>query len=215
MEFTSERRVGASRNGALITSEAELGFPGTPRELAYLMEEYHDWKRRLVDETSYAIPRYNMMNNYERLASWKMLHNFYHVPVGSKNYFVVFKPFNKTKDEELDGLKHVRAYLKNKKVKIDAVIITREILATRVHYNMLIQSTFDFMTLHDKQTSKYRMFVTEVKGTIRDVMACHEYIIKESKIRYFHTRSWDSRSYTDRVDLFCMTGRDVYHNDLA
>lgn len=212
MDFTSDTTVGASRKEALIGSVAELGFPGTPEELATLIQEYDDWKRRAE---SYNIPRYNMMHNYSRLASWRMLHNFFETEDRFRNYFVVFKPFKKTDDKQLDGLKHIRAYLKNKDIRPEAIIITREVMAKRVHYNMLIHTTYKMDLLHNKQTSKYRMYVNEVQTKIKPVLACHEYIVKESKVRYFHTKSWDGTSYTDNVDLYCRVGNTIYHNSLA
>lgn len=212
MDFTSDTTVGASRKEAIIGSVAELGFPGTPEELATLIQGYDDWKRRA---DSYNIPRYNMMHNYSRLASWRMLHHFFETQDRFVNYFVVFKPFKKTDDKNFDGLKHIRAYLKNKGIVAEAIIITREVMAKRVHYNMLISTMYGMCQLHDKQTSKYRMHVQMILSKIKPVLAIHDYIVKESKIRYFHTKSWDGTSYTDNVDLYCRVGNTIYHNSLA
>lgn len=108
-----------------------------------------------------------------------------------KWYFITFKPFNSTYLKHLDfykskGLDHCR-----KKVgKVKAYIMTKEIMAEKQHINMLCvcDRPLDSL-LHEKKTSKYMIFAEEAQDRDRVL----QYIIKESKQRYF--RRYEDYNY--------------------
>lgn len=133
-----------------------------------------------VDDYILTLPRYNLMNNYSRLASWAVIGNY--VNCGGNIYYLVFKPKNKRYDPKKNLLDHVR----KKCGKHIAIIITREIEARKVHYNVLVRTAEDLLRLHDTQDSRFYIYCTAVPNTKKDVDTVHEYIIKESKTRYFY-----------------------------
>lgn len=155
-------------------------------------EEFEKWKSRLVcsdtnaqlicsdtnAQSTCTIPKYSMLNNYLRLASWEAIGNFKDC-VGNI-FYLVFKPKNKNYNSQKCFMDHVR-----KKVgKFDVLIITREINSSKVHYNVLVRTSEDLTGLHDTQDSRFYIWCKSVKKD--DIYKVHEYIIKESKVRYFY-----------------------------
>jgi len=74
-------------------------------------------------------------------------------------------------------------HVRKKIGKYNQIIITREIMATKVHYNVLVSTDKDLSLLNDKQDSRFYIYSKVVKN--EDVNRVHQYIIKESKKRYF------------------------------
>lgn len=139
----------------------------------------------IVNE-GWVTPKYNMMNNYYLQASWRVIGNYLNC-VGNI-YYLVFKPKNKNYDPKKNLIDHVR-----KKVgKYSVIIITREIDATKVHYNVLVRTSEELSHLHDHQDSRFMISCQLVPNRKKDLDTVHEYIIKESKTRYFY----------DNVDIF-------------
>lgn len=183
------------------------------------LEDLESWKREIginypdndSDEV-FKVPSYNMMNNYLRLASWNVVHDY---PLQDmKHYFVVFKPFNKKYNSNYDGMDHVRKALGDCK----AMIITREIRSAKVHYNALIATTQNFIEKHEKNTSRYMMYVKSLdhKNFLDTVHACnsvHEYIIKESKLRYFIAQH--KKGYKVPLDIYVRMNNIRWYNDLS
>lgn len=118
-----------------------------------------------------------------------------------KTFYLVFKPFNKLYDKSFNAIDHVRKRI-GLNHKYESLIITREINATKVHYNVLVFTKDDMMDLHDRQTNKYKIYCQEVnadalrytasgidvsgKHTYREqVEAVYDYIFKESHVRKF------------------------------
>lgn len=138
------------------------------------------------EDTYTIIPKYNIMNNYPRLPSWSVIGNY--VNCVGNIYYLVFKPKNKKYDPKKNLMDHVR----KKCGKHSAIIITREIEAAKVHYNVLVRTTEDLSKLHDTQDSRFYIYCKEVPHKAADLNKVHEYIVKESKTRYF----------TDNKDIY-------------
>lgn len=118
------------------------------------------------------IPNYWVLN----IPSMKRSHE---EPV--KLYYLVFKPFDKGYDPDFIAYDHIIRKLG----ALEDYIITREINATKVHYNVMAWSTRDLTKLNDGQTNKYKISSQLVK-TYLDKYTVYDYCFKESKERYFH-----------------------------
>lgn len=137
-----------------------------------------------------------LFHNYQRLGSWDIIKQI----VRSKLIvsFLVFKPFNSNYDSKYDGLEHVRKKIGK---EYQFLIITREIKATKVHYNVLVVSENSFMYLNERKTSRYMISCQDVNNDISNVSRVHEYIIKESQERLFHAIQSPIDLYvSERVD---------------
>jgi len=170
-------------NNSTNNSEGEDGAKlYTPTDSDYA--EFELWKKEIgcsvIAEKEFLIPKYNMMNNYPRLASWQVIGNYLNC-VGNI-FYLVFKPKNAKYDPKKNLLDHVR----KKCGKYGAIIITREVEATKIHYNVLVRTTEDLKRLHDSQDSRFYIWCKEVPNKNKDLSKVHEYIIKESKLRYFY-----------------------------
>lgn len=135
----------------------------------------------------------SLMSNYLRLPSWYLIRRSYEAP--TRLYFLVFKPFNKNYNAKKDLMDHVR-----KKIGSGhkAVVITREINATKVHYNaMILTNKPDLVTtLHNKQTNIYKITCKECP--LADKYRVHDYITKESRTRYFY----DTKTTWHNKDIY-------------
>lgn len=122
--------------------------------------------------------------NYDDLISWPIVRRSYE---DTTLHYLVFKPFNSNYDPGFNGIEHIRKYLSGRKIYPAAMIITREITSAKVHYNLMmwVCEDHDFY-LEGKQTSRYRIS-HQIVTTQKDKYNVHEYIIKESKHRYFET----------------------------
>lgn len=144
---------------------------------------------------SETVDRVSLSNDLYKMPSYCMLHNYlslhklvsyitgrtYERP--HKWYFLTFTPFNSTYTKNLDFytnkcLDHCRKKLG----KVEAYIITREIKATKIHINVLCVTKRDLSKeLHKAKTNRYFIYCEEC----RDRNHCLDYILKESKTRYF------------------------------
>lgn len=128
----------------------------------------------------------SIMSNYRSLPSWWLIGRTY-----EEDYhyvYLVYKPLEKNYDKNFDGMDHVRKHLKS---NFEAVIITREVNAKKVHYNVMAickghMQLDKLLQLHEKHTSRYYVYSTYVNKTREDIDRVHEYIIKESRTRYFY-----------------------------
>lgn len=97
-----------------------------------------------------------------------------------KWYFIVCSPYNRTyiKDRKFyDSNRSIRAILRATGSPAHS-IITREIVATKTHRNMLVVTDKDLMKLHDTNKYRYHYHVQEVVNFWnRD--RCLTYMLKE------------------------------------
>lgn len=109
-------------------------------------------------------------------------------------FYITFKPFNKNYDKDYDGMTEVKKRIQ--KEEYESVIITREIKATKIHYNALIWSASDLdLKMHSKWTKRYKIFATRVGlislhrkdllGYKDECMRVFDYVMKESCERTF------------------------------
>jgi len=123
----------------------------------------------------------SLMNNYNRLKSWPIVRRSFESP--TQLFYLTFKPFNKKYDPNIDYMDQVRKKLGTGHV---AVIITREINATKVHYNCMVFTNKPDMVknFHDKHTARHKIYCKQIK--MMDKYKVHHYIIYESQTRYFY-----------------------------
>lgn len=128
------------------------------------------------------IPKENMMSNYKRVISWPVVKRSYERPLNL--YYATFKPFDHNYDPEKIQLEHVRKKIASW-CKTSAIIITREIEAKKHHYNAMFWTTVPLLDLkvHDTCTNLFKVWCNQVP--LVDKYNIHDYIIKESRIRYF------------------------------
>jgi len=140
----------------------------------------------LSDDEDYIRPVHRLFENYRHVQSTvkHLVERSYEKPF--KWYYLTFKPFNKNYEKDLDfynrkGFDHVR-----KKIgKVSASIMTREITAKKIHINVLCCTDRPIDMLHQMKTNKYFIYCQECPGP-EDRRLVLEYILKESKSRYFH-----------------------------
>jgi len=149
------------------------------------------WEQHLVDnilsdDEDYIRPVHRLFENYRHVQAEvkHLVERSYEKPF--KWYYLTFKPFNKNYEKDLDfynrkGFDHVR-----KKIgKVSASIMTREITAKKIHINVLCCTDRPIDMLHQMKTNKYFIYCQECPGP-QDRRLVLEYILKESKSRYFH-----------------------------
>lgn len=104
---------------------------------------------------------------------------------GCANYLVVFAPLNNHVDKQ-DDIKKLEKYIR--KFKYERVVITREILEKRVHYNMIVTTKENMMPSSGKIVQKFFMDVQHIvnSGHLQRVW---NYIFKESKRRPFYANT--------------------------
>lgn len=124
---------------------------------------------------------YPLFRNYLRMPTWDIIKRTYEKPI--RCFYLVFKPFLSCDDKNYDGMTHVKKYMYRH--KFVTMIITREILEKRIHFNVIIWTKDNLKRLNDKKTSKYYIYSEELKE-IADRQRVHEYIIKESKYRHMY-----------------------------
>jgi hypothetical protein len=135
-------------------------------------------------EPHYNIPKHCLFHNHDIVKSnvSHIIERSYELP--EKWYFITFKPFNKNYEKNIElyttkCLDHCRKKLG----KVSAYIMTREIKATKIHVNILCVTDRPLVKLlHGKKTYRYYIYCQEASSK-RDSL---EYIIKESKERYFY-----------------------------
>jgi len=149
------------------------------------------WEQHLVDnilsdDEDYIRPVHRLFGNYRHVQAEvnHLVQRSYEKPF--KWYYLTFAPFNKNYEKDIkfylnDGFRHA-----TKKIgKVECFIITREINAKKVHLNVLCCSDQSLEKLHQMKTNKYSIHCQELPGP-RDRRLVLEYILKESKSRYFH-----------------------------
>lgn len=105
----------------------------------------------------------------------------------SEWYYVVFKPFNDSYEvnKYANCLGICSDYLRS---KVELAIMTREILAEKIHVNALVNSKEDLLDLDGinitKRGLKYKLHVSVVED-LEHRMNIHRYIFKESDERDF------------------------------
>lgn len=136
----------------------------------------------ITQQTEFTIAHLkSMLNNHSRLPSWDVVRRSYEKP--TRLFYLVFKPFNKNYKRSFCAIDHVRKKLGTGH---QAVVITREINSTKVHYNAMVFTNSDMNYLHDQQTNKFKIHCQE--APLADKYKVHEYLIKEAHVRYFYSR---------------------------
>lgn len=146
------------------------------------------------------VPRYSLFSNYSRLASWHLVTRSHE---DMNLFFMVFKPFSSNKDttnQKRNAMDHVRKKIMEDN-QVQDVIITREVLAKRVHFNAMVFTKSDLSTLHDTKTSRYMIYCKRVPYV--DKYKVHEYVVKESRVRYFY-----SECKSRILDIYCASRYD-------
>lgn len=156
-------------------------------KLLYNIDEHIAAERNLSDRVveGRILPRFNLCYNYNHLASWSIVTRSHEE---TKAFFMIFKPFLSNRDtpkQKRNAMDHVRKKIMDEEV--DDVIITREILATRIHFNALVFCKKDLSHLNDKKTSRY--FITCKQVPYADKYKVHDYIVKESRVRFFYSNA--------------------------
>lgn len=154
-------------------------------------------------DNEYFNPKYNIMNNYTRLASWHVVPTLENTSL--RVFFMVFKPLNSNYSIDYDGIEYCRKYLS----KCDTVIITREINSAKIHFNAIVSSPQDLTEHHEKRTGKFMIYCQEIKP--ERVRRVHEYIVKESRYRYFISAIAKKRP----VDIYVRHKKIRYFNCLS
>lgn len=108
---------------------------------------------------------------------------------GKKWYYVVAVPYTKQYESNLDyyeSANALRAIIKGLKIdkKKDAVLITKEIMANKVHYNILICTDKNMMDLHRKNGFRFSYDIQELDN-LGNRERVFYYMIKESNPRKF------------------------------
>jgi len=150
------------------------GVAAVAEDGANILIGTHDAESYILDHLS------SMLNNYSKLPSWPIVRRSYEKPCGL--YYLVFKPFNKNYKRSFDAMDHVRKKLGTGH---QAVIIGREVNATKVHYHAMVFTNLDLMYLHDQNTNKFKIHCQS--APMEDKYKIHDYVIKESHVRYFYT----------------------------
>lgn len=118
-------------------------------------------------------------------------------------YFLCFKPYDINYEKNINWYRTKGFDFARKKIgPVDSFIMTREIMAKKVHLNMMCVSDKPLDKLfHDKNTNYYRIYCVPCYNRHR----CLDYILKESRLRYFHKRidyQYFSRVYPGQMQYF-------------
>lgn len=168
-----------------LSDHGDLNYEPTAEDFAELdaWREEYGLNDNLGSDNPYFIPRYNMMNNYPRLATWPVLGQMMVQTVGDP-YYIVCAPKNKKYNSNKCLMDHIRKRFSKNATEM---IITREIRSTKCHYNVLVRSIQELDVLHhEKQDSRFFYYVQAVPDTFKDLRTVHQYMIKESMYRYFN-----------------------------
>lgn len=131
------------------------------------------------------IPQYNIFNrimpNLMSIMSscWKMKRS-YEQPY--RSYYIVFAPYKRYKPVPTDLIR-IEKYCRQK-FKYDRILITREILETSIHYNVMLTCKADCFVIHNTSLPKFdfRANVQEIP-TQKDQERVLNYILKEGHER--------------------------------
>lgn len=145
----------------------------------HLQEQYQTYS--FIDQ---AKPEYVVKRSMEPCTIGRLIDRTYEKPV--RWFFVVFKPYNRAYNKDpayfrIKGLSKCRDAF----IKPEAILLTREMEAEKVHINALVATTADPSYLHEKSyCNKYKVYVDEV-CTRSSLLRVKDYILKESKHRTF------------------------------
>lgn len=129
--------------------------------------------------------KYNIFNRYHHNITEHIVPEKFHYDrtyEGAANYLIVFAPLHNHKDSS-DDIHKIERYLRGR-TKYDRIIITKEVKSERIHYNVLITSKMNLISMHGKINNTFYMNVQHVKN-ITDLPKVVYYIYKESKEREF------------------------------
>lgn len=132
------------------------------------------------------MPEYSLFNqrnpNLLRLVSKKFhIERTYEEP--DSTYLIVLTPRNRwKKDNYRKDIPRLEKMLRSK-LKYKRIIITREINATKVHYNILITTSKDILKMHNKTFGKYYNFYVQKTPQVNDIKNAMQYICKEGDKR--------------------------------
>lgn len=144
------------------------------------------WDNILSDDEDYIRPVHRLFGNYRHVQAVvnHLVERSYEKPF--KWFYLVCTPFNKNYEKDLDFYNRKGFdYVRNKIVKkAEAMIMTREIVSKKIHINVLCctDKPLDQIKL---KTNKYHVYCQECPAP-QDRRLVLEYILKESKSRYFH-----------------------------
>lgn len=134
------------------------------------------------------IPKYNIFNRYyHNLTEYTVPEKFHwkRTYEGAANYLLVWAPLSTHEDSSSD-IVSIERYLRSK-CKYNRIIITREIKSERIHYNVLITTKEDLISLNAKIVNKFYINVQHIPN-ITHLPKVVYYIYKESKDREFTDR---------------------------
>lgn len=138
-------------------------------------------------EENLFVPKECLFHNYEKVHGKveHLIKRSYEKPC--KWFYLVFAPLDINYLNDIGwyrnkGFDHVR-----KKIgRMKCHIMTKEIMAKKVHINVLCCSDRPLDNLlHEKTTNKYSIYCKELTGLV-DREKVLDYILKEAKQRYFH-----------------------------
>lgn len=101
-------------------------------------------------------------------------------------YLVVFKPYNKAYEKDIDWFK-VKGIDKCRKLfkRPSCYLLTREILSQKVHVNAIVATSQDLIVQHDQSyCNKYKLHV-QMLHNLSDRLFALTYVTKEREQRSF------------------------------
>lgn len=101
----------------------------------------------------------------------------------AQHYYIVLKPYTRYNSKECDFVR-IEKNLR-RRFKYDRILITREILAKRIHYNILITSGSNICSIHDKTFTKNFKANVQLVDKIEDLPDIIKYMTKEADERQF------------------------------
>lgn len=139
-----------------------------------------------IQDTMDIMPKSNLFNHY--------YHNLTHLTVpetfkynrsyeGCSNYLIVFAPITNHIDSKQD-IKKIEKYLRSK-YHYQRILLTREILESRIHYNVLLTTKSNPILTNNTIVQKFHLNVQHVPN-ITHLPTIIQYMFKESKHRPFH-----------------------------
>lgn len=131
------------------------------------------------------MPEYNIFNRHYWQLFNRIIPEKWQYPrsyEGCATYYIVFSPLNNKIDLPND-LQRIEKFCRTN-FKYQRFIITREILATRIHYNVMLTSNKNVVLFNGKIKQKFYLDVQVVPNRYEQEKVVH-YMLKESKKRQF------------------------------
>lgn len=123
-------------------------------------------------------------NSYEIVSPFmkQLISRTYEKPY--KWYLVVFKPYDKQYDKHFEWYQtKAMEYIRRLYSKIGDIVISKEIMAKKTHFNMIIV-TCECVDDSETPNHKFKLNVNELEQ-MNDRLAALVYILKEAKLRPF------------------------------